>query len=221
MRDTAKEDRAMEQRRELMLETGFRIFAERGIKGVSMQDVADACPLGIATLYRYFSTKLAFAIAIAAKKWREYYEEVAAEHARRGGNRMTAAEELDFYLDAYLLLYREHPDLLRFHQNFVGYISHERPTEEQLADFFAAIKPFRMRFHKLCEKGGRDGTIHTDETEQTMFNTTLHIMLAVCGRFAQGVLVKTGDLEDLTRELTILKSMILARYVKRNPEGSA
>lgn len=44
-------------------------------------------------------------------------------------------------------------------------------------------------------------------------NTTMHIMLAVCGRYAQGVVVRSRDVpEDLTKKLMILKRMILARY---------
>ena len=203
----------MTERRERMLETGFRIFAEKGIEAVRMQDVADAAGLGIATMYRYFSNKLTFVIAIGAKKWAEFFEEVEAEYARRGGEMMNAAEELEFYLSAYILLYREHPDVLRFNQTFNGYILHEGATMPMLADYLRAVEPFSRKFHLLYEKGVRDGTLRTDMTEQTMFNATMHIMLAVCGRFAQGVVIRGDDPEDLTQELMVLKRMILNQFV--------
>lgn len=213
MRNLEKDEIEMAERRELMLNTGFRIFAEKGIEAVPMQEVAKACGLGIATLYRYFSTKLEFVIAVGAKKWEEYFEEIETEYARRGGDMMNAAEELDFYLNAYILLYREHSDILRFNQNFNGYVTHEEATEEQLRSYLQAIEPFSNKFHKLYEKGKRDGSIRTEESEQTMFNTTMHIMLAVCGRYAQGVVVRGDDApDDLTKELMILKRMILAQY---------
>ncbi len=214
MRNAEKDEREMAERRERMLETGFRLFGERGIEAVPMQAVADACGLGIATVYRYFSTKLDFVIAIGAKKWGEYFDEIEVEYVRYGGDNMNAAEELDFYLSAYLLLYREHRDVLRFNQDFNGYIAHEGATPAQLADYLRAVEPFSRKFHRLYEKGLRDGSIHTDEPEQVMFTTTMHIMLAVCGRFAQGVVVQSGSPEDLTQELLILKRMILSRYVK-------
>lgn len=214
MLDHEKNETNMSRRRELMLQTGFRLFAEKGIEMVSMQEVAEECGLGIATLYRYFSTKQDFVIAIGTKKWADYFEEVETEFARRGGDLMNAAEELDFYLNSYILLYREHPDVLRFNQNFNGYIIHEQPQLQHIGDYLAAIGPFRNKFHKLYEKGLKDGTIRTDEAEDTMFNATMHIMLAVCCRFAQGVLYRTGDPEDLTKELLILKRMILSRYAK-------
>ena len=55
MRNPEKDERMMAERRERMLSEGFRIFAEKGIEPVSMQEVAAACGLGIATLYRYYS----------------------------------------------------------------------------------------------------------------------------------------------------------------------
>ncbi len=212
MRNAEKDERETAARRELMLETGLRMFGEKGIEQLRMQDVADACGLGLATLYRYFNTKLEFVIAIGAKKWEEFFEVIEAEYARRGGDMMNAAEELDFYLGAYILLYREHRDILRFNQDFNGYIMHAQATREQLADYLKAVEPFTKKFHRLYEKGLRDGSIRTDEPEQVMFNATMHIMLAVAGRYAQGVVVRTDDPEDLTKELLILKRMIMDHY---------
>ena len=214
MRNLEKDEIEMAARREVMLKEGFRLFAEKGIEAVTMQEVAKACDLGIATLYRYFNTKLVFVIAVGAKMWTEYFDEIEEEYTRRGGEMMNAAEELDFYLSMYILLYREHSDLLRFNQNFNGYIMHEQATEEQLRDYLLSIEPFTRKFHVLYEKGRRDGSIRTDEPEQTMFNTTMHIMLAVCGRYAQGVVVRGSDPDDLTKELMILKRMILNTYAK-------
>ena len=214
MRNLEKDEIEMAARREVMLKEGFRLFAEKGIEAVTMQEVAKACDLGIATLYRYFNTKLVFVIAVGAKMWTEFYDEIEAEYARRGGEMMNAAEELDFYLSTFILLYREHSDLLRFNQNFNGYIMHEQATEEQLRDYLLSIEPFTRKFHRLYEKGLRDGSIRTDEPEQTMFHTTMHIMLAVCGRYAQGVVVRGSDPDDLTKELMILKRMILSTYLK-------
>ncbi len=216
MRNAEKDEIEMARRRDRMIETGFRLFAEHGIETVTMRDVADAAGLGIATLYRYFSSKLVFAAAIGARKWEEYYKEVNEEYARRGGEMMNALEELDFYLGSYIVLYREHRDMLRFHQNFNGYVMHERVPPDQLREYLTSVDLFIRKFHILYVKGQKDGTIRTDEPEQTMFNATMHIMLATCGRFAQGVMVGTGDPEDLTRELLILKRMILNHYTPKS-----
>ena len=214
MRNAEKDAREMKGRRDLMLETGFRVFAKKGIEGVTLQEVADACGIGIATLYRYFSTKLAFVIEIGTRKWNEYYKEVEAEFSRRGGDKMNAAEELDFYLSSYIVLYREHRDILAFNQNFNSYIIHEAATPAQLRDYMNAIEAFSVKFHKMYEKGRIDGSIATDEPERSMFVSTMHIMLAVAARFAQGVVYSDGNKADLTGELLNLKRMIMAQYVR-------
>ena len=122
MRNGKKDELRMAALRETMLAEGFRLFSERGIEAVGMQEVAKACHLGIATLYRYFGTKLDLVLAIGERKWAEYGDYARALHRVRNAEAMTAAEELDFYLDFYLDLYEHHKDLLRFNQNFNNYV---------------------------------------------------------------------------------------------------
>ena len=52
MRNPEKDEIEMQAKREAMLRNGFRLFAEKGIEPVAMQEVANACRVGIATLYR-------------------------------------------------------------------------------------------------------------------------------------------------------------------------
>lgn len=212
MRNPKKDEIEMTKRREKMLETGFNVFAGHSIEAVPMQQIAAACGLGYATLYRYYGSKLAFAIAIAAKKWNEFFVEVEEEYARRGGNLMNAAEELDFYLGCYILLYREHLDVLRFNQNFNSFVAHEGASPEQMQVYRASIMPFVRKFHLLYEKGKKDSTIRTDLPEDKMFVSTMHIMLAVAARFAEGVLYRSGGEEDLTEELMLLKRSLTAQF---------
>ena len=75
MRNPEKDEIEMTAKRETMLAEGFRLFAEKGIAPVSMQEVAKAGRLGIATLYRYYSNKAEFCVAIAEWKWGEFFQE--------------------------------------------------------------------------------------------------------------------------------------------------
>lgn len=215
MRNAEKDEMEMAQRRERMLEVGFEIFSEHSIEAVPMQQIARACDLGYATLYRYFNSKLTFAIAIAAKKWEEYFLEVEEEYKRRGGELMNAAEELDFYLGCYVTLYREHRDILRFNQNFNSFVSHEKATPEQMQVYGASVLNFVKKFHLLYEKAKADGTVRIDQPEEKMFVSTMHIMLAVSARFAEGVLYRSGSDADLTEELMQLKRMLTTHYSVR------
>ena len=213
MRNAEKDEYEMRERQERMLAEGFRLFSERSIEPVSMQEVADAAGLGIATLYRYFNTKLVFVIAIGTRKWEEYVEYIKLLREKRNHAAMTAAEGLEFYLDCYIDLYKNHKDLLRFNQNFNNYVQHEGATAEQLRPYIESIGSFAFFFHELYERGKRDGTIRTKLPENKMFAATSHIMLAVAVRYAQGLLYASDSEADRTEEYELLKRMILREYV--------
>lgn len=214
MRNLEKDEIEMKARREAMLREGFRLFAEKGIEPVAMQEVANACGVGIATLYRYYNTKFALVLDIGVRKWEEYADFIRDEQQRRDAAHMTAAEELAFYLDCYIVLYREHKDLLRFNQNFNNYVQHEGATKQQLLPYLRAVSTFAEMFHSVYAKGKVDGTICTDLPEEKMFAATSHIMLAVAVRYAQGLIYAAEREEDRTEEYELLKRMILREYVR-------
>ena len=213
MRNAEKDEQEMTARREAMLAQGFRLFADRGIEAVSMQEVAKACGLGIATLYRYYNTKLALVIAIAVRQWNDYKEYISLQRKEKHVSEMTAAQELDFYLGFYIDLYREHKDLLCFNQNFNNYVQHEGATPEQLRPYVESINVLARLFDELYEKGRKDGTIRTDLSKERMFAFTSHIMLAVIVRYAQGLLFSGEDEADMTQEILLVKRMILKEIV--------
>ena len=212
MRNLKKDEMEMKARRDAMLREGFRLFAEKGIEPVSMQHVADASGVGIATLYRYYNTKLALVLDIGAKKWDEFGAYVLRLREERDISSKTAAEEFAFYLDCYIELYRNHKDLLRFNQNFNNYVQYEGATKEQLAPYLAAIGTFVRMFHALYEKAKLDGTLRTDLPEDKMFAATSHIMLAVAVRYAQGLIYDAESEADRTEEFEMLKRALLREF---------
>lgn len=213
MRNPEKDEIEMANRREAMLSEGFRLFSEKGIAAVSMQAVADACGVGVATLYRYYKTKPELVIAIAARKWEEFGKFVKDEQERQNIGQMNAAKRLEFYLDCYILLYKNHKDILRFNQDFNNYVRNEKIPPKQLMPYLKAISTYAGMFHGLYEKGKADGTIYTDLPEEKMFATTSHIMLAVAVRYAQGLVYAAEHEADRTEEYELLKRMIMREYV--------
>lgn len=213
MRNREKDELEMAERRNTILREGFRLFESKGIETTGMQEIADACHLGIATLYRYYRNKLDLVIDIGTRQWEQYFVHISNTRARQNVDQMTAAKELEFYLDFYIDLYRNHKDLLRFNNNFNSYVMHEGATAEQLKPYLTAIGSISIYFHSLYEKGKKDGTIRTDMPEEKMFASTVHIMLAVAVRFAQGILYSAKTETDRTEEFNLLKYMILKAFV--------
>ena len=67
-------------------------------------------------------------------------------------------------------------------------------------------------FHNVYEKGMRDGTLRKDISEEAMFSSFFHIMLAAVTRYAVGLVYIPEQGSDPESELEMLKEILLSRY---------
>ena len=208
--DRKKDERQKANTRQRIIETGFRIFSERTIDAVNLTEVAKAAGIGMATVYRYFSSKTLLVIAIGAWSWDSYQQEYLQRQRMEG---MTGAKDYEFFLDSFIDLYENHRDILRFNQFFNVYVMREGIlAKDEFAPYKKVLTVMAERFHKAYELGKKDGTLNTEVPEKKMFLRTLHIMLAVITRYAVG-LVYEGD-EDPKEEILLLKDMLLKEHVR-------
>lgn len=195
-----------------IMEVAFQLFAERGIEQVAMPEVAEASGVARATLYRYFATKLDLVVAVGTWKWADYVEARNATLPTSELKRMSGAQYLKFYLDAFIDLYRNHSDILRFNYDFNSYLRHEEGTAEQRQSYIDMAAELSAAFHEVYERGAADGTIDTEMSEESMFSSSFHIMLAAATRYAVG-LVYVAEGADPDGELVMLEELLLSRYV--------
>ncbi len=207
-RNPERDARELAARKQKIVMTAFPIFAEKTIEKVSMQEIADACGMSLATLYRHYGTKAELVTAVSTWVWESYLERNAAR--RRAGTGSTAAEDFEFYLDSFIEMYHNRRDLLRFNQFFNVYVQNEAVSPEQMQPYTDMIHGLLTRFHEVYAKAERDGTLRTDIPEGEMFSTTLHLMLAVVTRYAVGLVYREGT--DIDAELALQKQMLLSHY---------
>ena len=208
MRGMAADQANIAKKKQRIMEEGFRLFAKRGIELVKMQEIADICHTQRGTVYRYFPTKLDLVVAISANVWGNF---IQWNNDRVKAETLTAAQRYEFFVDGFLLLYREHRDMLRFNQFFNVFVANEQVSAEQMEPFTKVIGELESRFHDAYELAKQDGTLRTDIPENEIFSTTLHLMLAAVTRYAVGLIYKGGS--DPEKELTALKEMLMRRYV--------
>ncbi len=196
--------------RQRILEAGFRLFVEKNIDKITMQDVANAAGIGIATVYRYYGTKLDLVMGVSAWKWAVYEAETKRLVEMR--NDSTAAERFDYYLESFINLYRYNKDLLRFNQFFNAYVENETVSPEAMKPYTDVVRTIYDRFHLIYELALTDRTLRTDIPEREMFWVTMHLMMAVVTRYAVGLAFK-GALEP-EEELKFQKNMLLREFVR-------
>ena len=167
-------------------------MSARTIEAVTLQEIADEAKIGIATLYRYFGSKPQLVIEIGTNVWQRYYVDVERKYARLNGPAMNAAEELEFFLDSIIELYRHHRDVLR-------------PYNE-------AVAVFEKKFQTVVRKAREDGTLDVRVTDPKVFVNLLYIMVSVAGKYAEGLVYPPDGEHDMTDELLMLKDMVLASF---------
>lgn len=210
-RNSEKDAVEMAAKNQRILENGFRIFAENNIEKVTMLEVAKAAGISVASLYRYYSTKPRLVMAIGTWAWDRYAKEDERREAAKPDR--TAAEIFDAYLEAFLDLYRNHKDLLRFNQFFNIYLQSEAVPQEDKRSYMDMIGGLERRFGIIYRKALQDGTLRTDLPERKMFAATLHLMLAVTTRYAMGLVY--GDEADAEAELQLQKDMLMQRFIRK------
>lgn len=196
--------------RQRILETGFRIFAERSIDKVTMNDVADEAKIGVATVYRYFSNKTQLVEAISAWVWEQYVSQTIKKEVVSGE---TAAERFEYYLNSFLDLYRNHKDLLRFNQFYNVYIGQEPARKGAVNPYEPVMNVITGQFETMRALSLSDKTLRTDLPVGNILFPSMHLMLAAVTRYAVG-LVYEGN-QDPEKELILLKNMLLKEYTNR------
>ena len=192
-----------------IMDVAYRMFSDRGIEAVPMPAVAEACGVGNATLYRYFPAKLDLVVSIGTWKWNEYIALHDSTVTGEEWERMTGADQLRFFMDAFMDLYRNHRDILRYNYSFNNYLRYEKASLEQTQSYMGMVDALVERFHRIYERGQADGTLNTEISEDSMFSSLFHIMLAAVTRYAVGLVYLPKEGADPESELVMLENLLL------------
>ena len=207
-RNQEKDAVEMAAKNQRILEEGFAIFAEKGIGNVAMTDVAKAAGIGIASLYRYYNTKQELVLAIGTWAWKRYFEDQIRKMNKVEPAVKCAAESVALFLDAFLDLYRNHKDLLRFNQFFNVYLQSESVPVERMQPYNRVIGSLEERFARTYRWGQEDGSLRSDMSAEVMFSTMTHLMLAAVTRYAVGLVYFNRETNE-EKELTTQKQLLL------------
>lgn len=97
--------------REKVLAAARRLFAERGVAGVTMEEIARAAGVGKGTVFHRFGDRAGLALALLDDRERELQETILYGHPPLGPG-APAGERLVAFLDALLHFTVEHAELL-------------------------------------------------------------------------------------------------------------
>jgi AcrR family transcriptional regulator len=129
-----------------VLEAAEKLFAERGVDAVTMDDVAGAAGVGKGTLYRRFGDKGGLAMALLDQRERELQERILTGPPPLGPG-AGPADRLGAFIEAYLELLDRQLDLVL--------LSETATTGARFRT--GAHTLWRQHCRHLLEAGGADG----------------------------------------------------------------
>lgn len=204
------------KRIERAVEISAEMFLRNGIEAVKMTDIADACGVGVATLYRYFGTKTTITIAAMTHLWntlRGMYEHVFESEVFL---RQPGIKRLSDLMHMYLVLFDAHKDLMRLVGEFDLMLQHENVPKAALFDYERSIINFYPYMESAYLAGTADGTVRSDIDFKLFYLTFGHAMLSLCKKMLCGELLPSDDFGNGRAELEMLAGMAVSYLRKEN-----
>lgn len=209
-------DKNRELRMTQAVDAARALFLSRGIDNVRMTEIAQKAGLGVASLYRYFATKDAIAIAVGELLWKELNGQFRSYFASPEFGQKTGIGQVRGMLDFYTSLLASHREFLLFLSDFDSYCLKEGIPKESLAGYEREIADFYRLYEQVLRKGQADGTIRLEADPELLYLTVSHTMLSFLTKLAQGGILEQD--QHGPEELELLKEIIL-QYL-RTREGA-
>ncbi len=189
------------------------LFLERGIAAVKMTDIAEAAGIGVATLYRRFSTKTRLAIEAATLLWSRFNARIELLVESDRFLAMDGADRLEALL-------REYAARLVTNQRFVSFLAEfdhlmiqEKVAPSELAAYGREVDSFFLIFADAYQLGMMDHSVREIEDFKTFYRSVAHALMGVAEKIFQGNVIPSDNFAGGRSELACIVDMAV-RYIR-------
>ena len=195
-------------REAIIVEAAAGLFPEQGIEPVKMTEVAEASGVGVASLYRYFGTKVNLALETGALMWRRFRESFTDNLTPDFDNK-TGFAQMEELFGLYSHMYATHPQFIAF----LDELDHMMLMNEVDADRLAVYEAEIMRFYPLYlasyERGVADGSVRDGIDFPLFYLTTSHSLMGVAQKLIRGDILPSDDFAQGSAELRMAVDVVL------------
>ena len=195
-----------------ILAAAFKLFSSAGIEPVAMTDIAKKAEIGVASLYRYFSTKDEIAIRTSIWAWEKQISEIYPSINNDEYTNGNGLFRLSIIFSLFKKLYMSQPEFLRFIYFFDSYAVNSGIKQERMIEYENVIGKVQMIVADAIKLGLKDNSInkkYIDKTEDLYF-TLMHSFFSTAQKLtlsenllAMNEKSKGSDQLDLLSELLL------------------
>lgn len=195
---------------QLAVLTAAQLFLEKGIESVKMTDLAEACGVGVASLYRYFGTKTAIVTEAGALLWQDVsrlFEDALKSPAFLASDGLGQVRTL---WGMFLELYRSQPAFLRFLYEFDDFVLREKPGEAAMTAYEKSVLDLHPIFRRSFEKGREDGSVAYAGDEAAYYAAVSHSLMLLAQKHLRGDVLAADSTLSGEQELSTVIDMAVA-----------
>ena len=183
------------------------LFLENRIADVRMTDVAEKAGIGVATLYRRFSTKGRLALAAGTLLWRRFNERITDLVESDAFLAMGGANRLERMLRLYAEGYVENAGFVLFIDDLDRLLVSERMDEEALGAYAGEVDSFYLIFADAYQLGLQDGSVVRKVDFPLFYRSVAHALMGASQKLARGEVIPSDVFSQAADELECIVDM--------------
>jgi len=209
-RRQTERDELLLKRKKNILEKALAEFCIRGIENTTIADVAKASEVGVASMYRYFSTKSELVIECADLFWGKEEEIFTPALMTKEYKALKGIDQLTVILKVFIKVFENYGDFLKFIYEFDTYIRKEKINLDRLKEYENRIIRVKPIFTQALEKGQRDHTINLKYSIDETYYTITHLLLSLSQKLAiYGDILKMDKTVESKLQIEIAVSLLI------------
>ena len=195
-----------------ILAAAFTLFSSAGIEPVAMTDIAKKAEIGVASLYRYFSTKDEIAIRTAIWAWEKQISEIyplIENDEYKNGNGLS---RLSIIFGVFKKLYKTQPEFLRFIYFFDSYAVNSGIKKERMKEYEIVIGKVQSIVADAINLGLNDNSINNSYKGNTddLYFTLMHTFFSTAQKLTlSGNLLAMNEKSKGSDQLDLLSELLL------------
>ena len=205
-----------EKRKEEVIRAAIRVIRNQSIEEVKMTQIAEEAGVGVASVYRYFKTKLELALEAGNWLWNEEINKMYIEPKADYFQQYSGAQKVEHFLRVFLKIYKDCPEFFIFLEQFDNYLVKAQVEADRLEQYEIAINRIKETMLDALEAGKEDGSIRAGLDSQGFYMTTTHSLMSLSQKLIiRGNLLHSDRVVSGEEQLETMIKMALC-YIKPN-----
>ncbi|MBQ1832718.1 MAG: TetR/AcrR family transcriptional regulator [Treponema sp.] len=203
-----------------IVECSFGLFADQGIESITMNEIARQSEIGVASLYRYFTTKEELVIEAAIYAWKMEVEIFNKVFEYEDFGKMDGYTQLKSLMETFCEAVITQTSFFRFVYYFDAFVKKERVSPASLKRYEMEIFEVKNIVTAAIKRGREDGSIGfaggkneslKNASDDELYFTIMHSLFSLCQKLSlSGEMLEMDLIVRSEKQISLLIEIILS-----------